>query len=146
MKAQAELKNASLNKINPHFRSKYADLAEIRDTVMPTLTKHGLGIIQFTRVTDLGFFLVTRLIHTSGQFIEGEFPLPVDVNKPQSLGSAITYARRYGLSAICGITADEDDDGNAAQENANGGGRKPAARAGGGGGGGNANPADGIVL
>lgn len=115
MKAQAELKNASLNKTNPHFKSRYADLAEIRDTVMPTLTKHGLALIQYTQVGGAGFYLVTRLMHESGEMIESRFPLPEDVTKPQQMGSAITYARRYMMASICGITAEEDDDGNAAQ-------------------------------
>ena len=113
--AQSEMKNASLNKTNPHFKSRYADLAEIRDTVMPVLSKNGLALIQYTNVNDVGFFLITRLMHISGEFIEGRYPLPENMDKPQSLGSAITYARRYMMAAICGITAEEDDDGNAAQ-------------------------------
>lgn len=129
VKAQAEMKNASLNKTNPHFKSRYADLAEIRDTVMPVLAKHGLAVVQFTQVGSTGFFLVTRLLHESGEFLDSRYPLPEDVTKPQAMGSAITYARRYMLAAICGITAEEDDDGNSAQ-NTNGGG-SPARSAGG---------------
>jgi hypothetical protein len=135
VKAQSEMKNASLNKVNPHFRSKYADLAEIRDTVMPVLSKHGLAVVQFTQVTGTGFYLVTRLLHDSGEYLDSRFPLPEDVTKPQAMGSSITYARRYMLAAMCGITAEEDDDGNAAQANPNGGGQK--ARAAGGARGGN---------
>ena len=123
VKAQSEMKNASLNKTNPHFKSRYADLAEIRDTVTPALTSNGLAVLQFTQLTSNGFFLVTRLLHKSGEFIDSRFPLPENVDKPQQMGSAITYARRYMLAAICGITAEEDDDGNAAQANTNGGGR-----------------------
>lgn len=119
-KAQSELSNATLNKINPHFKSKYADLAGIRDTVTPVLTKHGLSIVQYTDVTNIGFCLVTMLLHESGQYIEGRYPLPELLEKPQAMGSAVTYARRYTLSAMCGIAAEEDDDGEAAQ-NANGG-------------------------
>jgi uncharacterized membrane protein YgcG len=121
VKAQGELKNASLNKTNPHFKSRYADLAEIRDTVMPTLTKHGLALVQFTQIGSAGFYLVTRLMHESGEMMESRFPLPENTEKPQQMGSAITYARRYMMAAICGITAEEDDDGNAAQ-GSNGGG------------------------
>lgn len=119
-KAQAELKNATLNKVNPHFKSRYADLAGIRDTVTPVLSKHGLSIVQFTTVNQYGFCLVTRLMHESGQYIEGRYPLPELLDKPQAMGSAVTYARRYTLSAMCGIAAEEDDDGEAAQ-NSNGG-------------------------
>jgi len=140
-KAQAELKNATLNKVNPHFKSKYADLAGIRDTVTPVLSKHGLSIIQFTEVTNVGFCLVTMMLHESGQSISGRYPLPELLEKPQAMGSAVTYARRYALSAMCGISAEEDDDGEAAQ-GANGGrptsgaGVKVGTVTGGGGGGG----------
>lgn len=117
-KAQGEIKNASLNKVNPHFRSKYADLAEIRDATTPHLAKHGLAIVQHTDIREGAFGLVTCLMHGSGQWIAGFYPLPDDMAKPQALGSAITYARRYCLSAMCGIAAEEDDDGNEAQKQA----------------------------
>ena len=119
-KAQSELSNATLNKVNPHFKSKYADLAGIRDTVTPVLSKHGLSIVQYTDISNIGFCLVTMLLHESGQYIEGRYPLPELLEKPQAMGSAVTYARRYTLSAMCGIAAEEDDDGEAA-EIANGG-------------------------
>lgn len=128
MKAQSELKNASLNKVNPHFKSKYADLAEIRDTVMPVLSKYGIALVQFTQIGSAGFYLVTRLMHESGEMIESRFPLPDNVEKPQQMGSAITYARRYTMAAICGITAEEDDDGNAAQATNGGGQSKSGAK------------------
>jgi hypothetical protein len=108
-KAQASMKNAALNKVNPHFRSKYADLAGIRDTVIPSLTANGIAVVQ-TLDADA---VLTRLMHTSGQWIESRCPIPAQADM-QKMGSAITYARRYSLSAICGIAADEDDDANAA--------------------------------
>lgn len=114
--AQAEMPNAVLNKVNPHFKSKYADLSAIRDATLPSLTKHGLSICQVTRLDDRGFFVITRLTHKSGQIIESEYPIPLDINKPQVMGSAITYARRYSWAGICGVAAEEDDDANAAQE------------------------------
>lgn len=114
-KAQGEMKNAPLNKTNPHFKSRYADLAAIRDATIPALSKNGLAIIQFTTLDDDGRMkLHTRLSHSSGEWVESVYPLPVD--KPQVMGSAITYGKRYSWSAMCGISADEDDDGNAAQE------------------------------
>jgi hypothetical protein len=122
------MKNATLNKTNPHFKSRYADLAEIRDTVMPVLLKNGLALTQYTQFNDAGFFLVTRLMHVSGEYLESRYPLPENTSKPQALGSAISYARRYMMASICGITAEEDDDGNAAQVT-NGGGAGKAARA-----------------
>ena len=126
-KAQGEMQNATLNKTNPHFRSRYADLAAIRDAVTPALSKHGLSIMQFTRVADGGgLILVTRIAHSSGEAIEGDYPLPLIPDKPQAMGSAMTYARRYCLAAMCGIAAEEDDDGNEAQ--ATGGNGKPQHR------------------
>jgi hypothetical protein len=108
-KAQGAMKNAALTKVNPHFRSKYADLAGIRDTVIPALTANGIAVVQ-TLDADA---VLTRLMHASGQWIESRCPIPAQADM-QKMGSAITYARRYSLSAICGIAADEDDDANAA--------------------------------
>jgi hypothetical protein len=113
-KAQAGMKNAALNKVNPHFRSKYADLAGIRDTVIPALAAQGIAAVQTLDFNDGNtVYVCTRLMHTSGQWVESLCPLP-NVPDMQKMGSAITYARRYSLSAICGIAADEDDDGNEA--------------------------------
>ena len=114
--AQAEMKNATLNKVNPHFKSKYADLACIRDTVTPALSKHGIAVVQGTDTTEGGIVVVTKLVHKSGQWMESRFPIAYD--KPQTMGSAYTYARRYSLSAMCSIAAEEDDDANAANEKA----------------------------
>ncbi len=114
--AQGEMKNATLNKVNPHFKSKYADLAAIRDTVTPALAKHGIAVVQGTDTEENSIVVFTRLIHSSGQWIESRFPIPYD--KPQAMGSGITYGRRYTLSAVTNIAADEDDDGNAANDKA----------------------------
>jgi uncharacterized membrane protein YgcG len=122
-KAQAECQNVVMNKTNPHFRSRYADLAAVRDAIIPVFAKHGLSIVQCPSVEDFsGFHLETRLIHSSGEEIVWRFPLPGDVTKMQAIGSAISYARRYTLSAIAGVASEEDDDGNAAT-NTNGGGQ-----------------------
>lgn len=115
-KAQAEMKNAKLNKVNPHFKSRYADLAEIRDTVTPALSKNGIAVVHGLDTAENGIAVVTRLIHASGQWVESRFPVAYD--KPQTMGSAITYGRRYNLSAIANISADDDDDANAANEKA----------------------------
>jgi hypothetical protein len=118
--AQAEMRNAKLNKQNPHFKSRYADLAEVRDTVTPALAKNGIAVMHGMDPTERGIDVVTRLAHKSGQWIESRFPIAYD--KPQTMGSAITYGRRYNLSAITNIAADDDDDANVAQES------KPAAK------------------
>lgn len=116
--AQGEMQNAPLNKTNPHFRSKYADLAAIRDATLPPLTKHGLSIYQATQIDGDFFLLVTRLAHKSGQWIESVYPVPMAMDKPQVMGSALTYARRYSWASICGVASEEDDDANAAQDGA----------------------------
>ncbi len=113
--AQAEMSNAPLTKQNPHFRSKYADLASVRDATVPALSKHGLAIMQTTDMDgDGGMLLKTSLLHTSGQWVASVCPLNRNV-KPQEMGSQLTYFRRYSWQAICGISADEDDDANTAQ-------------------------------
>jgi hypothetical protein len=117
--AQGEMHNAPLNRENPHFRSRYADLAGIRDAVTPALSKNGLSVTQVTSYNEAGnLVLYTRLTHKSGQWIEGEYPITPD--KPQQMGSQLTYARRYSLSSICGISADEDDDAEIATKSGNG--------------------------
>jgi hypothetical protein len=113
-KAQGEMKAAVYNKINPHFKNRYADLAAVLDAVRGPLSKNGIGYTQIME-TQPDFALVTTLHHTSGQTISSRYPLPLGA-KPQELGSALTYARRYSLSAICGIAADEDDDAEAANK------------------------------
>jgi len=117
-KAQGAMDNATLDKTNPHFSSKYASLAAIRDTVTKPLADNGISYVQMTGVDENGqFVLFTRLMHSSGQWMESRYPLPVNLDKMQAMGSALSYARRYSLAAICGIAADEDDDANTAPEN-----------------------------
>ena len=96
---------------NPHFKSKYADLEAVLDACNEALAANDLGVWQSVSLD--GAYMVTRIWHTSGQWMEGYTPLIVGKNDMQGLGSASTYARRYGLMAALGI-APEDDDGNAA--------------------------------
>ena len=111
--AQGMMDNAIMNRVNPHFRSKYANLAAVFDAARKPLSANGLAIVQ-----TLGDgVLHTRLLHTSGQWIASEHPLPM-TGARRRIGSALTYARRYSLSALIGIAADEDDDGNAAEKRA----------------------------
>lgn len=116
--AQGEMENAKLNRVNPHFKSKYADLASIRDATIPALSKNGLAIIQFTELSSDGQRLIlrTRLVHSSGCYLESEYPVMSALGDHHKTGSALTYAKRYSWSAMCGVSADEDDDGSAAQE------------------------------
>ena len=114
--AQAEMKSAVFNKTNPAFKgSKYADLGSVRDAAIPVLTAHGLAAVQFPGWDKEGrYCLTTRIQHVgTGEFIEGAIPIP-DTGKLQEIGSALTYARRYGLVALAGLTSEEDDDANSA--------------------------------
>jgi hypothetical protein len=115
-KAQAVMKAAPFDKVNPHFKSKYATLASVVETIRKPLADNGLSYTQTTVILDTGFVLLTKLRHTSGQWIASEYPLRTGL-KPQEMGSELTYARRYSLSSIVCIAADEDDDANAAQTN-----------------------------
>lgn len=112
-KAQLELENASKNAANPHFRSKYADLAEVLNTVRPVFAKHGLAVIQAPEYGDGIAAVETMVTHASGQWISCTVSAPVSKQDAQGVGSAITYCRRYGLAAMAGV-AQEDDDANSA--------------------------------
>ena len=111
--AQSEMGKALKESNNPHFRSKYADLGNVMDACMPALSKNGIALIQPTGEDENGRYVETVLIHTSGESLRCRVPLIVSKNDMQGYGSAVTYARRYGLMAMAGI-APEDDDGNAA--------------------------------
>jgi hypothetical protein len=114
VKAQGALKNPPKNKINPHFKSAYVDLSDGLDTIRECYSKHDLSFIQGTSVVDGIIILNTRIVHKSGQWIESEYPVG-GFGKPQEMGSAMTYARRYALFGMVGVAGEDDDDGNAAQ-------------------------------
>ena len=114
-KAQAMLRGAVKDSTNPHFKSRYADLASCWDACREALAANGLSVVQLPEGSGSVVEMTTMLLHTSGQWIActGIFtPTKAD---PQGMGSCITYARRYQLCAIVGISP-EDDDGNAASE------------------------------
>jgi hypothetical protein len=114
-KAQGQMEAASKDSKNPAFNSRYADLAAVWDAVREPLSKNGLAVIQHpVDAGDKRIGLVTILTHESGQSVRFEYSMPIgDRVTAQAVGSAITYARRYSLMAVCGIAPD-DDDGNAA--------------------------------
>ena len=112
-KAQSEMKGAEKKSGNPFFNSGYADLHTVIESSFPHLTKNGLSVIQGNESRPGEFFVTTMLLHESGQWIKSKLKMPVEKATPHSVGSAITYGRRYGLSAITGL-AQYDDDGNAA--------------------------------
>jgi len=118
--AQKEFAPALKLSENPHFRSKFVDLATAWDAVKTALWNHGLTVLQTTDVRENGAtVLVTHLEHTSGQQRISVYPLiPAKDRDPQALGAALTYARRYTLMAILGL-APEDDDGETASKKGN---------------------------
>lgn len=114
---QGEVRTIPFDSKNPHFNSKYASLAAIWESIRPILSKHGLSVVQIFRqeTSESPLWCVTRLAHKSGQSIESYLPVRAKDQSSQAMGSGITYARRYGISAILGLVADEDDDANEAQ-------------------------------
>lgn len=114
-KVQSKLQAAKKGSENPYFKSKYADLLAVWDACREPLTENGLSVVQVADTDEQGRgYLETLLIHTSGEWVKGRLPLMSLKADPQSQGSAITYARRYSLSAIVGLCTEEDDDGEKA--------------------------------
>lgn len=109
---QTAMKPAAENSVNPHFKSKYADLASCWDAVRPHLK--GLSITQSVASAGKTVEITTLLIHSSGQWLSSTLALEARDPSPQATGSAITYGRRYGFCAALGISSG-DDDGEAAQ-------------------------------
>lgn len=108
--AQAEIKPAAKDKLNPHFKNQYADLASVWDACRSALTKNGISVVQAPGIDQTeAVYLDTILAHTSGEWICGRLPVRPVQNTPQGLGSALTYARRYGLASMVGVAPDDDD-------------------------------------
>ena len=115
--AQGEIENAGKNAANPHFRSKYADLAEVLNTVRPVLARHGLAVLQGTSFDGALVSVTTVIAHASGGSVSSTASCVPAKTDAQGVGSCTTYLRRYALAAACGI-AQEDLDGNDAAHNA----------------------------
>ncbi len=114
--SQLHVENALKSSTNPHFKSKYADLAEILNTVRPVFSANCIAIVQ-TPTFESGVASVeTMLCHESGEFISSVCSSPVSKQDAQGIGSAITYLRRYSLAAMCGIAQEDDDGQHAVQE------------------------------
>lgn len=119
--AQGEFKTIAKDATNPHFRSKFASLEGITEAIRPTLAKNKLAVVQGggTPISDeagavTAVSVESMLLHESGEWISTAVTMPLDKATPQGVGSAVTYGRRYGLSALLAIVADDDDDGEAA--------------------------------
>lgn len=123
-KAQGQIDDATKTGINPHFRSKYADLAAVRSVIREPLAVNDISVIQAPRTLDGEVEVETMLLHKSGEYISETLRLPVGKWDAHGIGSGISYARRYGLMSILALAAD-DDDGNGAVEKSP---SKPASR------------------
>ena len=124
VKASGEMKPIVKDRTNPHFKNKYATLDAITEAVRPVLARHGLTVVQGAVAPDsdqghlTGFAVETMVIHASGEWMSNAVFMPIDKASAQASGSAISYGRRYGLSALLGLTTDEDDDGEMAVNHA----------------------------
>lgn len=119
-KAFPEIEGAAKDKLNPHFKTKYADLGSVMDAIKPALAKYGLWFRQASILADGGVCIETFICHEGGEELScGSLFVPASKNDAQGYGSALTYCRRYALQTAFGVPA-EDDDGNAAVKSAPG--------------------------
>ncbi len=107
---QADMPNVTKDAVNPFYKSKYATLEAILTAAKPHLKKHGLAVVQLPTIEGLK----TIIMHESGETIESDAKIVMKDQSPQGQGSAITYMRRYALSAALGIATEDDDDAEAA--------------------------------
>ena len=98
--AQKEIENASKDAKNPHFRSSYASLGSVIEATKGPLNKNGIAVLQSLSEGNDGLYLSTRLLHSSGQWLEDTAYTPLPKADPQGVGSATTYLRRYSLAAL----------------------------------------------
>jgi len=110
LQAQAAIKNPKFDTQNPHFKTRYASLAQVRDTLTPALTAAGLVVTQFLSTVEGAVCCETILWHPSGEYLGSSLRLPAGKTDAQGYGAASTYARRYGLMSLCNVVGDEDDD------------------------------------
>lgn len=108
-KAQAVMEGAKQDSSNPFFKSKYADLASVWAACKAPLAANGLSVVQTVENGGDKAYLVTTLLHSSGQWMKSFMPILMKNHDAQGLGSAITYCRRYALAAIVGVCPTDDD-------------------------------------
>ena len=108
-KAQAEMEPATKDAANPFFKSQYASLASCWQACRGPLTKHGLAIIQTTEPDNGNVTVISILTHSSGQWIKGKLSVKPPKTDSQALGSCLSYLRRYSLSALVGLSTQDDD-------------------------------------
>ena len=126
--AQAEIKNPDKTKDGKvkgtskasgkdyEYTFKYADIGDVLEAILPIFSRHGLCVTQPTKIVDGSMILVTRIAHTSGETLESEYPVCSLNGNHQSMGAALTYARRYALTSLAGVAAVDDTDGEGAAD------------------------------
>jgi hypothetical protein len=107
--AQAAMTSASKDATNPFFKSKYADLGSVIFALKDAFAKNGLSFTQAPRMVGSSVGVTTRIMHKSGEYIQGDLSLPLHKSDPQAAGAAITYARRYALQSMAGLPAEDSD-------------------------------------
>src|SRR5215469_8884993 len=108
--ALAQIEGAAKSAVNPHFRSRYANLETVVEASRPILAARGIAVLQGAGCMSEGHLtLTTRLLHISGEWIEDTFEIPLAKQDPQAALAALTYARRGALMAILGMPAVDDD-------------------------------------
>lgn len=112
-KAQDEMEIARKDSTNPFFKSKYADLQSVVGSSRPCLSKNGLSVIHILQQEEQNTYMITQLSHSSGQYIRSKVKLSPQKQDVQSLGSYITYMKRYCYAALVGVVTGDDDDGEA---------------------------------
>jgi hypothetical protein len=117
-KAQGAMSAAEKGRVNPFFKSKYADLSDVWDACRKPLSDNGLAVIQITVGNKTDIQIETTLLHKSGQFIKGLIPVLQGKQDMQGLGAAITYARRFSLAAMVGVYQDDNDGNGSSNGNA----------------------------
>lgn len=120
IKAQSEFKTVTFDKVNPHFKSKFASLAALQTGTQQALHKNGLSIIQpWEHAANGDLIIYTKIIHESGESITSSCLVPRGTKTEQQMGSAISYARRYQYSSLLAVNGEEDDDAEATENRSN---------------------------
>lgn len=115
-KAQGEIESAVFDKVNPHFKSKYASYGSYREACRLPLATNGLAVTHLLTFQEGKRMMVTQLSHTSGQWMRSFLVMPQDKETPQGIGSSIAYCKRYALGSLLAMGSDEDDDGEESEK------------------------------
>ena len=114
-KAQGAMEAAKKSEENPFFKSRYANLAGVWDVIRKPLSENGLSIVQAPSATGAVVSVISTMFHSSGEWLSEILTMTVKDGSPQSIGSAITYGRRYAIMALVGVAAEDDDGENATE-------------------------------